>query len=50
MTMRLFPRGAWAALLLLLAAVQALAADYPAPRQGSWVVRDFRFHTGETLP
>ena len=27
-----------------------LAADYPAPQEGSWVVRDFRFHTGEVLP
>jgi homoserine O-acetyltransferase/O-succinyltransferase len=27
-----------------------VAADYPAPREGSWVVRDFRFHTGEILP
>ncbi len=27
-----------------------LAADYPAPHEGSWVVRDFRFHTGEVLP
>jgi homoserine O-acetyltransferase len=26
------------------------AADYPAPRQGSWVVKDFRFHTQEVLP
>ena len=26
------------------------AADFPVPREGSWVVRDFRFHTGETLP
>jgi homoserine O-acetyltransferase len=26
------------------------AADYPAPREGSWGVRDFKFHTGETLP
>jgi len=34
---------------LALAAVAA-AADYPAPREGSWTVRDFRFHTGETLP
>jgi homoserine O-acetyltransferase len=37
-------------LLLGLAALPALAADFPAPREGSWVVRDFRFHTGETLP
>ena len=28
----------------------ALAADYPAPKQGDWIARDFRFHTGETLP
>src|SRR5262245_9149883 len=26
------------------------AADYPAPKEGSWVVRDFRFHTGDVLP
>jgi homoserine O-acetyltransferase len=35
---------------LLLPALTALAADFPAPRQGTWTVRDFRFHTGETLP
>ncbi len=28
----------------------AFAADYPAPKQGDWVAKDFRFHTGETLP
>ena len=27
----------------------ALAADYPAPKQGEWVARDFKFHTGETI-
>ncbi len=26
------------------------AADAPQPRQGDWLVRDFRFHTGEVLP
>lgn len=26
------------------------AADYPTPKEGDWIVRDFRFHTGETLP
>jgi homoserine O-acetyltransferase/O-succinyltransferase len=35
---------------LLLPAVAAAAADYPAPRQGEWIARDFKFHTGETLP
>src|SRR5258705_10691440 len=28
----------------------AVAADYPAPKEGSWVARDFRFHTGEVMP
>ena len=28
----------------------ANAADYPTPKEGDWIARDFRFHTGETLP
>jgi homoserine O-acetyltransferase/O-succinyltransferase len=28
----------------------APAADYPAPKQGDWIARDFKFHTGETMP
>ncbi len=41
-----------AALLIALASITlpAMAADSPAPREGSWVARDFRFHTGETVP
>lgn len=27
-----------------------LAADYPAPKDGVYVAKDFRFHTGEVLP
>jgi homoserine O-acetyltransferase/O-succinyltransferase len=27
----------------------ALAADYPAPKQGDWIARDFKFHTGEVM-
>ena len=27
----------------------AFAADYPAPREDSWVARDFRMHTGEVM-
>jgi homoserine O-acetyltransferase/O-succinyltransferase len=27
-----------------------LAADYPTPKQGDWVARDFKFHGGETMP
>src|SRR6201999_4478143 len=30
--------------------VIAMAADYPAPKQGDWVAKDFKFHTGETMP
>jgi homoserine O-acetyltransferase len=26
------------------------AADYPAPKQGEWIARDFKFHTGENMP
>jgi homoserine O-acetyltransferase len=28
----------------------ANAADYPAPKQGTWTARDFKFHTGEVMP
>jgi homoserine O-acetyltransferase len=37
-------------LVFTLVALPGLAADYPAPKEGSWVARDFRFHTGEVLP
>jgi homoserine O-acetyltransferase len=42
------PRRAALALSLMLAAAPALA-QAPAPREGVWVARDFRFHTGEVL-
>jgi len=35
---------------LTLLCGSAVAADYPAPKQGEWIARDFKFHTGETLP
>ena len=35
---------------LALTSFTAIAADYPAPQQGDWVARDFKFHTGETMP
>jgi homoserine O-acetyltransferase len=37
-------------LISMLIAITARASDYPAPVEGDWVVRDFRFHTGEILP
>jgi homoserine O-acetyltransferase len=33
-----------------LSSFPAFAADYPAPKQGDWIARDFKFHTGETMP
>src|SRR4029450_5702562 len=52
MDMELIKRLAWVlcGVAVSLTAAPALAADYPAPKEGSWVVRDFRFHTGEVLP
>ena len=37
-------------LLVAVSAVAAGAAEFPPPKQGSWVARDFKFHTGETMP
>jgi homoserine O-acetyltransferase/O-succinyltransferase len=36
--------------VLSLAASAAAAADHPAPKEGAFVAKDFRFHTGEVLP
>jgi len=33
-----------------MTSLTALAADYPAQRQGDWIARDFKFHTGQTMP
>ena len=33
-----------------LAAASPAAAQYPEPREATWVARDFRFHTGEVMP
>src|SRR5215469_15796600 len=45
-------KGPYAALIaaVLLTSVKAMAADYPAPRQGDWIAKDFKFHTGEVMP
>ncbi|MGH7981630.1 MAG: alpha/beta fold hydrolase [Candidatus Udaeobacter sp.] len=36
--------------LSILAASFASAADYPAPTEGDYTIRDFKFTSGETLP
>ncbi|MBM3527202.1 MAG: alpha/beta fold hydrolase [Alphaproteobacteria bacterium] len=28
----------------------AAAQNYPAPKQGEWIAKDFKFHTGEVMP
>jgi len=38
------------AAVLCAAAFAATAADYPPPKEGSWIAKDFRFHTGEVMP
>ena len=42
--------GTTGALALVLFSISAGAAEYPAPKQGEWVARDFKFHTGEVMP
>src|ERR1700746_1266560 len=44
-TIRIF-----ALLLPVLVASAALDADYPAPAEGDFTLRDFKFQSGETLP
>ncbi|HXS53643.1 MAG TPA: alpha/beta fold hydrolase [Usitatibacter sp.] len=34
---------------LALVIAPAFAADYPMPKEGDWVAKDFHFHTGETM-
>lgn len=35
---------------IVCVALPASAANYPAPKEGSWVAKDFKFHTGEVMP
>jgi len=36
--------------IFAMTSLPALAADYPAPKQGDWIATDFKFHTGATMP
>ncbi|SFI21805.1 alpha/beta fold hydrolase [Bradyrhizobium sp. Gha] len=38
------------AAVLLSISTSAVASDYPAPKQGDWIAKDFKFHTGEVMP
>jgi homoserine O-acetyltransferase len=44
------PLSALLAVILAMNCFAALAADYPAPKQGDFIARDFKFHTGEAMP
>src|SRR6201996_7897224 len=37
-------------IVFAMTSLPAMAADYPAPKHGDWTARDFKFHTGETMP
>ena len=52
MAKRYFSLRPWRTALGVCAAFAAFAAhgaDYPAPQEGSWIAKDFRFHTGQVL-
>jgi homoserine O-acetyltransferase len=42
--------SAAACAMLALATYSAVAQSVPAAKEGTWVARDFRFHTGDVLP
>jgi homoserine O-acetyltransferase len=49
MNIATFIRATLVAALTLVSAA-ATSADYPAPKEGDWVAKDFRFHTGQVVP
>src|ERR1700750_1177277 len=42
-------RAALSAALMLVSG-PAMAANYPAPKEGDFIAKDFKFHTGEVMP
>lgn len=50
MTMRGLRMVAIATTFAVAAMANAFAADYPTPKTGMWIAKDFKFHTGEVLP
>jgi len=41
--------GAIGVLAFVILSSPARAAEYPAPKQGDWTARDFKFHNGEVM-
>lgn len=50
MTLRTLRLAAVALLLSLLVPFAAIAQGFPEPKEGTWIAKDFRFHTGEVMP
>lgn len=46
---RIMSSAIFAAALASISAT-AMATDYPAPKQGDWIAKDFKFHTGDVMP
>src|SRR5262252_3820480 len=42
--------GPLVCIVMLCVGASVRAADAPQPKQGDWLVKDFRFHTGDVLP
>lgn len=36
--------------ILLSISTSVMAAEYPAPKQGDWIAKEFKLHTGEIMP
>ncbi len=49
-THQLLPRLILTALLGLFALRATAASEYPAPKEGDWIAKDFHFHSGEVMP
>jgi len=47
--LRSLRRGAWFACAAMLA-FAAGAAEFPAPKEGNFIEKDFKFHTGQVMP
>jgi homoserine O-acetyltransferase/O-succinyltransferase len=48
--MKVLLRTAVALLCWVLAPLAGSAADYPVPKTGTWIAKDFKFSTGEVMP
>ena len=50
MKIRILAHAVTSVVVMSLIALSAAAQNYPAPKEGTWIARDFRFHTGEVMP